>query len=192
MTRYKDEEATMRGEEISYDLSGLIHNRTKFSYGLSGSSSPANGSDLTEEQARMLKNTALIIGGVLTVVATAGTAPALTAVAATLQGFQVVSGTMAVAAGIGKSVLDLKGDIKNSDKIPTGYLGATIGATLTITMEEGKKQQIIKGTLTLVEGGFTFTYPTGSLSTLGGNSLTVTNVVLDGDVQKAPGHVTNP
>jgi hypothetical protein len=183
--RYADEEALKNNQCTVFDMNGLLFELAQTNYALEGSSSPAMGSDLTEGQARALKNTAIIVGGVLTIVVTAGAAtPAVTAAAATLEGFQVLSGTMAVAAGTAKMVLDLKGDFKNSDKIPTGYLGATIGSTLTVTMEDGKTQHVLKGSLTIIEGRLTFNFPAASLEAIGGNAFSVTNVVLDGDAQK--------
>ena len=133
----------------------------------------------TEREKRIAGNTIIIAGGIITMIATGGaSAPVIIA--------GITSGSMAVAGGTAKMVLDIKGDYGMSDKVPTGYLNATVGATAEYYLGNDKKNiQKIKGTLSIVEGAATFTpYAIPKTMTdMVSKTMTITNIAIDSDVK---------
>ncbi|MBS1617143.1 MAG: hypothetical protein JST76_01400, partial [Bacteroidetes bacterium] len=155
----------------------------KFDRSLEGHDDPMN-LGATEQETRVAKDVVIIGGGVLTIVASGGTGTPVV-----LASFGFLSGSMAVAGGTAKLVMDGRHDFKVSDKVPTGYLSGTVGALAEYSIGDGNDKRLIyvKGALTITEGAITFApykMPT-ELVDISSKTLTITNIAIDGDFNTA-------
>jgi hypothetical protein len=145
---------------------------------LEGNDEPQGYHIPSEKEKRIAGNSIIIIGGIATMIATGGTSSAYVLSAG------ILSGSMATAGGMAKMTLDLNEQFEKSDKVPTGFLNATIGATIEYTYGDSKTTHIWKGSFTVIEGIATFSIPTNTAEGVA-DILTITNVILDSDVSKA-------
>ncbi len=94
---------------------------------------------------RTVKNVVLITGGIITIVASAGTAaPGFIAT------YSAISGGYAITTGTTKIILDLNNKMQYADLVPTSFLEGTVGVTLTYAF--GDKTGIIRTTANLADG----------------------------------------
>ena len=100
-----------------------------------------------------------VVGGIVAVAAAIPTGGAsLGALPALGIGFTVVSGTFATATGVTELVLRLQDQDALADKIPSGYLNATIGIVIKTTVDDVETQETINVVLNIIEGAATMTF----------------------------------
>lgn len=108
----------------------------------------ANSNPLPEpirKAGRIAFDIVTIAGGVFAIGASGGTAtPIVTA-------FFITTGTMAVGGGATKLVADATGNYEASDKVPT-----SVGEMIALPIDLAAGNQIVSGTLELIEGVYTW------------------------------------
>lgn len=73
--------------------------------------------------------------------------------------FAITSGTYGMVAGSTQIILNLANRKELIEKIPSGYLNATVGLVVTATVDNKEVQFYTTGVLDLAEGAITFKIP---------------------------------
>jgi RHS repeat-associated protein len=120
-----------------------------------------------------------IAAGIIAVAAaipTGGTS--LTTLGALAVGFDITVGTYAIASGTGELTLNIANKKELAEKIPSGYLNATIGITITSMVDDKEVTETITGVLTVVEGVATYNFKDAKALQKLDNAVNITNVTL--------------
>lgn len=122
------------------------------------------------------KSVLLITGGVVTIVATAGTgAPAVTTA------FGIISGSFSFGTGTAALILGLTDRPEQKEKIPSSYLDATVGAIIRYNLKGKEYSEEVSLSLSIVEGALTgnFTKPPQNLIEAADQGLSATNLTIE-------------
>ena len=94
--------------------------------------------------------------------------------------FAVTSATMTTALGTTELVLALKDENELIEKLPSGYLDATIGLTTETINGETKTTKIVRCAVDAAENIITISIPATGGAQVISNAVNISNIVLDG------------
>ncbi len=120
-----------------------------------------------------------IAAGIVAVAAALPTGGAsLTGLGALGISFGVVAGTYTTVTGGAELVLNITNRKELKEKIPSGYLNAVIGLTITYMVDDKEVTETINGLLTVVEGVATYNFDDPTALQKLDNAINISNVII--------------